>query len=213
MKSIMTFCLSILFAWGAYAVGDEGGGNLGKIYEQLGLAQNISYTALMVIGDGANGGKAMEFKMLYKNGDIRTEGEQSGMKFTMIMKKDSTIYSYNDAMKKWIKTSMNTVMGKDAKIPEYKKVGVEDVEGKSCNKYEADDTGTGFKNFVWVSDGIILKNTNLGPNGFEQSVFYKNIEKKELEDSMFAPPAGEEVQDMSEMMKSLMQGQQQGQEK
>lgn len=207
MKRFMLFALSILFSFAVLAAGEDSGGNdLGKIYKQLGLDQTISYTAQMFIGEAKDGAKPQIFQMSYKNGDIRTEGEQSGMKFTMIMKKDSTIFSYNDAMKKWIKTSMNDVMGKETKLPEYKNLGTEDIEGKSCTKYEAVDASTGLKNIVWVNEGMIFKNTNIGSNGEEQSVYYKNIEKKNLEDSLFSPPPGEEVQDMSEMMKALMAG-------
>lgn len=204
-----SFILLSIFLSTVICGADQGGfgGNLSKIYNQLGLKQNISYTAEMISEGGMTGkDKRFTFQMYYKDGNIRTEGEQAGMKFMMIMKADGTIYSYNDAMKKWVMTSMNTVMDKNSRMPEYVKIGEENVDGKNCIRFEAVDPETKLKNIVWVNDGIIFKNMSIIPNGAEQVVYYRNVVKKDLDDALFMPPQGEDVQDMSEMIKALMAG-------
>lgn len=177
--------------------------NLAAIYEQLGLSQDISYSAEMVMST-AKGSTPVKMKMYYSKGDIRTEGEQEGMRFVMIMKKDGEMLTYNDAMKMWIKTSMNDIM-EDDQMPKYKKIGEEDIEGKKAIRYEFEDPATKLKTVVWVADGMIIRNKNITPNGAEQIITYENVKKGDLDQALFSPPAGESVQDMTQMMKNMMQ--------
>ncbi|EKD25995.1 MAG: hypothetical protein ACD_79C01415G0002 [uncultured bacterium] len=175
--------------------------NLGKIYKQLGLDEKISYSADMEIE--APGGNNMVYKMFFKNGDIRSEGSQSGMNFIMIMKTNGTMFSYNDALKMWMKTEIGEMI-EEKDLPNYEKTGTEDINGVSCSKFEAKDASTGYTAIVWTNDGMILKNTTINPQGVQQSVYYKNIQKTELEDALFAPPQNANVQDMGAMMKGIL---------
>lgn len=208
MKKVLTWIIALINCLPLFA---EGGNDLSKIYKQLGLSDNISYTAEMVAESQVNNMGTLAFKTSYKNGNIRSEGEQQGMKFIMIMRKDGTMFTYNDALQGWIKTSISDMMSKQTKLPEYKNVGTEEMEGKTCQKFEASDTEVGYKNTVWVNDGIILKNMTVGPNNATTTIVYKNIQKVDLEDSLFTPPQDANIQDMSAMLQNMMKNQDQGQ--
>lgn len=209
MKKLLAFIFSITISLPLFA---EGGNDLAKIYKQLGLSDTISYTADMVAESQVNNMGTLTFKTSYKNGNIRSEGEQQGMKFIMIMKKDGTMFTYNDALQGWIKTSISDMMTKETKLPEYKNVGTEEMEGVSCQKFEAGDPTLGYKNTVWVNDGIIIKNMTVGPNNATTTIIYKNIKKVDLDDALFTPPQDANIQDMSAMLQSMMKNQGQGEE-
>ena len=142
--------------------------------------------------------------MFFKNGDIRTEGEQGGMNFIMIIKKDGLMYTFNDAMKMWVKTNMGDIID-DNSMPQYKKVNDEEVDGKKCTRYEAEYDQSQYKTVIWVYDGMIYKNLNISPTGEENVVIYKNIKKENLNDSLFMPPEDANIQDMSTLMKNMSQ--------
>ena len=209
MKKVLAWIIAMTVSLPLFA---EGGNDLSQIYKQLGLSDNISYTADMVAESQVNNMGTISFKTSYKNGNIRSEGEQQGMKFIMIMKKNGDMFTYNDALQQWIKTSLSDMMTKDTKLPEYKNVGTEEMEGKTCQKFEAQDPQLGYKNTVWVNDGIIIKNLTQGPNNATTTIVYKNIQKVDLEDSLFTPPQDANIQDMSAMLKTMMQNQGQAQD-
>ena len=210
MKNFLALILAAAISLPLFA---EGGNDLSKIYKQLGLSDTISYTAEMVAESQFNNMGTLTFKTSYKNGSVRSEGDQQGIKFIMIMQKDGTMYTYNDALKGWLKTSLSEMMTKETKLPEYKNVGTEEMEGKSCQKFEAEDAQLGYKNTVWVNEGIIIKNSTVGPNNATTNIIYKNIQKVDLADSLFTPPQDANIQDMSAMLQNMMQnqGQEQGQ--
>lgn len=202
MKKILKVLLLILTIFSVYSAGGENSNNLSKIYEQLGLSMNVSYSADMEITPASK--NQPNLKVFYKNGNMRTEGSANGMQIIMIMSKNGVIYSYNDQMKSWIKTETSVLFGKENPIPDYKKIGTEILDDKNCEKFESVEPKMNIKTTVWINDGIIYKNSSIMPNAEEQIVKYKNIEKKELNDALFTPPAGAQIQDMSEMLKNFM---------
>ncbi len=191
-----TTCIVFLMI-GTYASGL----NLSDVYKQLGLSEKVSYTADLAME--AQNLPQMEMKILFKNGDIRAEGNQGGMKFVTITKKDGTIYTYNDAMKVWMKTNMSAVIKKE-NIPEYKEAGKEKVDGLKCKKFIAKDSASNSTSTIYVNDGMIYQVITIDAKGQTYTVKYKNIEKTKLEDSLFMPEEGANVQDLSSLMQGLM---------
>jgi len=193
---VYTTCIIFLMI-GTYASGL----NLSDVYKQLGLSEKVSYTADLAME--AQNLPQMEMKILFKNGDIRAEGNQGGMKFVTITKKDGTIYTYNDAMKVWMKTNMSDVIKKE-NMPEYKEVGKETVDGLKCKKFLAKDPASNSTSTIYVNDGMIYQVITIDAKGQTYTVKYKNIEKTKLEDSLFMPEEGANVQDLSGLMQGLM---------
>lgn len=204
MSYIKKMLMILFFSFLSMSFVMSANNDLSMIYKQLGLSEDLSYTATMHTSLNP-AQKSAAMKMYYKNGDIRTEGQQSGMDFVMILKKDGTMYSYNKAMNIWVKMTMKDML-KEGNIPEYKKIGAEEIDGKECIRFEAVDPQTRFKTIVWVHDGYIFRNSTESPDGVQNIVYYGNIEKKELDDSLFNPPEGAPVQDMTDMMKQIAAG-------
>jgi len=198
MKKNIAYAIGIiLLTINTYA----GGLNLSDVYKQLGLSEKVSYTATLSME--AKNLSQMEMKILFKNGDIRAEGTQGGMKFVTITKKDGTIYTYNDAMKVWMKTNMSNVMKKED-MPKYKKIGQEEVDGLKCNKFIAKDPASNATSTIYVNDGMIYQVVTIDGKGQTYTVKYKDIKKTKLDDSLFMPEEGANVQDLSSLMQGLM---------
>ncbi|MBN2145352.1 MAG: DUF4412 domain-containing protein [Candidatus Aureabacteria bacterium] len=177
---------------------------LSEMYKQLGLSENITYTADMVIESAANQAAMPEAsKVFFKNGNIRTEGKQGTMKFISIIRTDGTVYSLMESSNTWMKSDLGEAM-KNQPLPQYKQAGSETIDGKSCLKYEMTDSETNMSGVVWVSDGMIIKN-QLTIFNQVTTVYYKNISKEPLDDALFMPPASDKIQDMATLMEGTAQ--------
>ncbi len=175
-------------------------GSLGAIYKQLGLSEDITYTADMDIQMPAqqNMPAMGPTKVYFKKGAMRTEMEMGGMKLLTILQKDGTLYAYNDMTKSWMKTHLDQAM-KNRPLPQYTKVGDETVDGLACTKYTMQDTAQGVTGNIWVFDSMIYKNTIVTPQN-TTTICFKNIKKQDLEDALFSLPAGAQTQDINAMM-------------
>jgi outer membrane lipoprotein-sorting protein len=175
--------------------------SLSQIYKQLGLSEDITYSADMDLQMSKDSGipEIGPTKVYFKKGTMRTEmNAPNGIKMVVILQKDGILYSYNDIIKSWIKVNVNEAMQKQA-IPQYAKIGEEVVDGLSCTKYEMKDLVNNVQGTVWVFDAMIYKNS-IVTGGKTMTVVFKNIQKQDLEDSLFMPPADAKIQDMSAMM-------------
>jgi len=191
-----------------YAASNQGN-NLNEIYKQLGLDEKISYSADIEMTSSASQTMPMNLsKMYYQNGNIRTEGDASGMKFITILRKEGTMYSYNGQMDSWMTTDMNAMLNQEQNMPTYTKMGKETVDDKNCIKYKTEDPSIQMEGYIWVNDGIIYKNEFTSPYG-TNTVYYKNIKKEKIDSSLFMPPKDANVQDMTALLQGMMQQQQQ----
>ena len=172
-----------------------GGNPLQEIYKQLGLSTEISYSADMEIESDIPGAKGLISKIYFKNGHLRTEGKQGDFSFITILKADGTLFSFNPAMQAWLKSDLSH-MASTNQVPEYKKGQEEMMMGKPATRYDFSDGESGVKGSVWVSEGVIVKNESVTPQG-KVTVIYKNQQVKDLKDQLFSPPEGTKVQDMN----------------
>jgi outer membrane lipoprotein-sorting protein len=194
---IIASCLFISLAQGK----GEAANILGEIYKQLGLSQNITYSADMVIQTANQNGMPEATKVFFKNGNIRTEGKQGAVKFISIIRTDGTVYSCMESSPAWIKSDLGEAM-KGQPLPQYKQVGTESLDGKSCLKYEMSDPQNSMSGLIWVSEGMIVKNQITVMNE-TTTVLYQNINNAALDDSLFMPPPSAKVQDMASMMQGM----------
>lgn len=177
----------------------DGGMDLKSVYRQLGLSESISYTADLVIKSADI--PDMSMKLYYKEGNIRAEGDQGGMSFVTITLLDGVIYTYNSAMKTWMKTQMDDVMKSD--VPDYKKIGTVQLDGRKCQKFEALDPKTKTVSRVFVHAGMIRQVESKDEEGKKHVIRYTNIKKEKLADAFFAPDPGATVQDLTALMKRI----------
>jgi len=190
-KSLAIF-LGVLFMLTAIPL-KATGSDLGKLFRQIGLSEEISFSALMVEDLERSGIKPTQIKLYYKNGHIRTEGKQGEVEFVSIMRKDGKIYSYQ--VNTWVETDMSAILS-EKDLPQFQKIGEEMVQGKTCEKFEAYDPKTQTRAWVWTQGGVILKNTTINPAG-KTTILYKNIQFLELAEDLFLPPKGVSITNLN----------------
>lgn len=156
-----------------------------------------------------NGQKTTETSQYYFTGSkTRTENAKSGS--IMMVDFDKKVsFIYNKGNNSWLKfTQKSLPKENDLKMPEVKTQKLADtlVDGKACEviqyTYTDPNTRTSSQTTVynWKEKKIPLKIVgNFGGNQVE--TIYKNIVFTKTPENMFAPPAGAQVQDMSQYMK------------
>ncbi|MFC2140528.1 hypothetical protein ACFLQ1_02270 [Candidatus Auribacterota bacterium] len=195
MKKIIPIAIlliSVLLSYSVYA----GGNDFKSIYRQLGIPDEISYSADIEDGGmGASMGISYK-KIYYKNGNLRTEGEQMGKPFISIMRAEGEIYNFDANTNSWNSMNRNSV---NQSLPPYQAAGKETIDGKSCLKYTSEIPQAQMTNTVWVHKGVICKVASSGPYG-SSSLKYINVKKGKLADSLFMPPADAKIKKMNSMM-------------
>ncbi|MGA2989430.1 MAG: DUF4412 domain-containing protein [Candidatus Korobacteraceae bacterium] len=90
--------------------------------------------------------------------------------------------------------------------PDYNctKVGTENVNGRSCNKWEFTSKVGGVKRWVWIDQQSNIPVKTLTADG--TTVEMRNIQEGAQPDSLFQVPPGFRKMDLGEMMKGMMGG-------
>lgn len=146
-------------------------------------------------------------KIFYGKDKVRMEMAQGGQSTVTIFDVVSQI-SYIQMDPKantWMKMSMAGVaqeMAQEMPKPEIVKLPDEVVDGKPCevSKYTYPKDGIVSTSWIWKGKNIPVKIVSVY-QGKTSTVEYKNVEFQKFPDSLFAPPAGAQVTDLSQMMR------------